>query len=125
MSERLYWDSGAPIKIVDKGGEMSLTLYRSDCGHFFTFSDGIEHPPCPICYELKQYYQLLSQAKKQIEADEHEINELRNGSIAEYELRVRAEQTLHQMLDELKAVDMGDSETRIRIYHVLNKYNML
>lgn len=75
--------------------------------------------------EIEQAYVLLLAAKKQIEADEHEINELRNGAIAEYQLRVSAEQTLHQMLDELKAVDMGDSETRIRIYHVLNKYNML
>jgi vacuolar-type H+-ATPase subunit I/STV1 len=53
------------------------------------------------------------------------INGLRRGAIAEYQLRVQAEQTLRQMIDELKAVDMGDSETRIRIYHVLNKYNIL
>lgn len=31
----------------------------------------------------------------------------------------------YEMLEELKALDLGDSETRIRIYHVLNKYNML
>jgi hypothetical protein len=53
------------------------------------------------------------------------INELRRGAVAEYTLRVNAEQTLRQMVNELKAVDMGDSETRIRIYHVLNKYNLL
>lgn len=53
------------------------------------------------------------------------INELRRGAIAEYQLRVSAEQTLRQMVNELKALDLGDSETRIRIYHVLNKYNML
>jgi hypothetical protein len=53
------------------------------------------------------------------------INGLRRGAIAEYQIRVQAEQTLRQMIDELKAVDMGDSETRIRIYHVLNKYNIL
>lgn len=53
------------------------------------------------------------------------INELRRGAIAEYQLRVSAEQTLRQMVNELKALDLGDSETRIRIYHVLNKYNLL
>jgi hypothetical protein len=78
------------------------------------------------------------------------ISELRRGAIAEYQLRVKngaawkatieklrgdeaqqrfraeqSEQQLVKMIAELKAVDMGDSETRIRIYHVLNKYNML
>lgn len=32
---------------------------------------------------------------------------------------------LKQMVDELIAVDMGDSEVRIRIYAVLNKYHLL
>jgi hypothetical protein len=251
MSEQLYWDNNAEIKIADEGGEMSLSLYRSGCGHFFTFSDGINSPPCPLCNEFKQYYELLSQAKKQIEADGQEIerlkkqytdhleldadesmefqakynmrvsernaalrqrdnlqskldalqernmileqgkqlvliqfsndlltllsefgyatpekrydspssvlsdlrnfiSNLRNAAIAEYQLRVKngaawkaeieklrgdeaqqrfraeqSEQQLVKMIAELKAVDMGDSETRIRIYHVLNKYNML
>jgi hypothetical protein len=78
------------------------------------------------------------------------ISNLRNAAIAEYQLRVtngaawkaeieklrgdeaqqrfraeQSEQQLVKMIAELKAVDMGDSETRIRIYHVLNKYNML
>lgn len=89
--------------------------------------------------EIEQAYVLLLAAKKQIEADEKEIerlrernmildnfiNELRRGAIAEYQLRVSAEQTLRQMVNELKALDLGDSETRIRIYHVLNKYKLL
>ena len=135
MSEQLYWDSNEEIKIADAGGEMSLTLYRAGCGHFFTFSQGIENPPCPICNEFKRYYELLREAKTQIEADEQEIvrltaeriqfsndilsllsefgyatpekgydspslvlsdlrdcmSKLRNGAIAEYQLRVKAE----------------------------------
>ena len=75
--------------------------------------------------DVKQAYLLLLQAKAQIEADEQEIERLRGGAIAEYQLRVSAEQTLRQMVNELKALDLGDSVTRIRIYYVLNKYNLL
>jgi hypothetical protein len=40
---------------------MSLTLYRAGCGHFFTFSDGIENPPCPICHKLRAAETLLAE----------------------------------------------------------------
>lgn len=76
MSQKLYWESNAEIKIADEGGEMSLSLYRSGCGHFFTFSDGLNSPPCPICNEFKRYYELLAEAKIQIESDQKEIDRL-------------------------------------------------
>lgn len=82
MGEKLYWDSNEQIKIADEGGEMSLSLYRSGCGHFFTFSDGINSPPCPICNEFKKYYELLAAAKKQIKSDEQEIDELKTRHLA-------------------------------------------
>jgi hypothetical protein len=52
-------------------------------------------------------------------------DELQSELDAQRERNMFSEQQLVKMIAELKAVDMGDSETRIRIYHVLNKYNML